>query len=99
MDSKIYQSGEKQRKEMEVGDEKTITIIRSDKGVMWTLLSGDMYMEQSLKNAQKGAGAGSAMRRCRSKKRPGMVTQNPGDLYEVVYPRNYGIKIRSVDLR
>lgn len=50
---KVYSAPGKMRKEQDLGGSTQISIIRMDKGVMWTLMPDDkMYMEISLQQAQ-----------------------------------------------
>ena len=51
---KVYSAPGKQRKEQVLGGDTPVTIIRMDKGVMWTLMPEDkMYMEMSMKQGQQ----------------------------------------------
>ncbi len=50
---KVYAAPGKIRKEQDIGGSTQVSIIRMDKGVMWTLMPDDkMYMEMSLQQAQ-----------------------------------------------
>lgn len=50
---KVYSAPGKQRKEQVLGGDTPVTIIRMDKGVIWTLMPEQkMYMEMSMKQGQ-----------------------------------------------
>lgn len=49
--AKVYQAGNKERTEMSMGGMQTVTIMRRDRNVMWTLMPAQrMYREASLKS-------------------------------------------------
>jgi hypothetical protein len=51
--SKVYHAPGKERKEQEMGGENMVTIMRTDKQLIWTLMPGEMYMETGIKSAQQ----------------------------------------------
>ena len=58
MKSKVYHASGKERKEQEMGGEKVVTIVRTDKQLIWTLMPEAMYMETGLQSAQQPPGSG-----------------------------------------
>lgn len=60
MKSKVYHAAGKERKEQEMGGEKSVTIMRHDKQLLWTVMpSQQMYMEMSLQGKQRPPGQGN----------------------------------------
>jgi len=58
MKSKVYRAPGKERKEQTMGGENMVTIMRTDKQLIWTLMPGEMYMEMSLQGGQQPQGTG-----------------------------------------
>jgi hypothetical protein len=55
---KVYHAPGKERKEQTMGGESMVTIMRTDKQLIWTLMPGEMYMETGLQGAQRPPGTG-----------------------------------------
>jgi hypothetical protein len=57
MKSKVYHAAGKERREQEMGGEQSVTIMRQDKQLLWTVMpSQQMYMEMSLQGKQRPPG-------------------------------------------